>query len=250
MVFASFLAAVVLDVAARVGLRFTDLGRWALAVTRGADGVEAERASRRERAQTRARLAMLLRLDPSLLPPDGGWGAAADFLLLLAEHVLTHRPQLVVEFGSGVSSLVIARCLQLNGSGRLLSFDHHPGFAELTRRRIARIGAAAEVRAVPLGDGAPYGYSGDWYQVGELPDGIDLVVIDGPPAWREGQAEARGPAGATAFPRLASGATVILDDAARPGEQAIAQRWRAEFPQISFDYRATEKGTLVGTYAG
>lgn len=72
-----------------------------------------------------------------ILPPTRGWAASPDFLNQVAERVLKEKPNTVVELGSGVSSLVIGRCLQLNGEGKLFSFDHSDQFGTLTRQRIA-----------------------------------------------------------------------------------------------------------------
>lgn len=241
-----YLRARALDVAGSVGHRFQVWGRWLGAAVRGPEAWQALRDARRERAAARRELLALTRLTDAQVPPDGGWVAGADFLLLLAREVLNRKPQLVVEFGSGVSSVIIARCLQLNGSGRFLSFDHDPGFAELTRRRLRRAGVAGQVRAAPLRPGAN-GYGGSWYDHGELPDRIDLLVIDGPPAWREAEAESRGSAAPAAFPKLAPGGAVLLDDAARPGERRVAERWRHDYPELRFDWIDTHKGVLVAT---
>ena len=48
--------------------------------------------------------------------------------------------------------------------------------------------------------------------------------------------------------RIVPGGTVLLDDAARPGERIIAARWAKKWPEFSFrlDNRGT-KGTLIGT---
>lgn len=243
-----FSRARILDVLGTIGHRFQLWGLWIRAAAGGPGRFKAFAEARAHLAQARRELMALTRLTNGQLPPDGGWVAGADFLLLLARQVLKQKPDLVVEFGSGVSTVVIGRCLQLNGRGRLLSFDHDEGFAELTRRRLLGAGVPGEVRAVPLVPGTD-GYGGSWYAHGELPDGIDLLVIDGPPAWRQKQAESRGSAAPAAFAKLSPGGVVLLDDAARPGEQRIMARWRAEYPKISFEWLDTQKGALVGTTA-
>ena len=184
-------------------------------------------------------LGVVLQLDPALLPPVGGWGASPDVLLILAEHTLSKKPSLIVEFGSGVSTIVLARCIQLNGSGKLLSFDDDETFAALTVARASRLGLAVEVKATALSTGQ---YAGEWYAA-DLPSGIDLLFIDGPPSHihpetREGAA--------TAFSKLSPGSLIVLDDASRQGERAIAKRWAAAFPHIRFTYLDTDRGVLLG----
>src|SRR4029453_6873879 len=50
------------------------------------------------------------------LPETRGWSASPDFLLGLVAHAMATRPRVIVECGSGVSTVLLARCLSLNGS--------------------------------------------------------------------------------------------------------------------------------------
>lgn len=79
----------------------------------------------------------LLKLERGWLPPTRGFAASPDMLVMLAEHILTHKPQHIVELGSGVSTLVIARCLQMNGSGHLISIDQDDKHMAITQKRLA-----------------------------------------------------------------------------------------------------------------
>jgi predicted O-methyltransferase YrrM len=183
-----------------------------------------------------------LGLSHGALPHLGRWKADVHLLTLLADHIERARPRIVVEFGAGASTLIIARALALAGGGRHIAFDQHADFVAATRRWLDEYGLGAELRSAPLVR-AP-GWPGVWYDHGKLPDGIDLVVIDGPP-WTihpltRGGAE-------LLFDRIAPGGVVILDDAARPGERLVARRWRRNWPNFSFEYVAGgTKGTLIG----
>lgn len=238
-----YLLALLLDGAARLGLAFARPLRWLKALAKGPAALAEERARAAQLAAVRKRLAGLLEWPEHGLPSTGGWAGTPDFLLLLAETVCERRPQVVVEFGSGASTIVIARAMQLNGGGRLVSYDHHPGFAETTRRRLSALKLPAEVHAVELVPGAA-GYSGRFYATEGLPERIDIAVIDGPPAWLE--AGTRGGAGPAVFPNVVPGGLVLLDDAKRAGERENARRWAADFPEIEFRMAETDKGVLVG----
>lgn len=48
---------------------------------------------------------------------DATWSAAPDFLELIVDHALAHKPDVIVECGSGVSTLMLARCCELYGRG-------------------------------------------------------------------------------------------------------------------------------------
>lgn len=184
-----------------------------------------------------------LRLDKSL-PRTRGWAGSPDFLLELARHARSARPQVVVECSSGASTVVLARCMQLQGAGQVYSLEHDAAYAAQTRAELARHGLAdwAQVIAAPLRAHPLQGETWPWYATGRLPAGlpIDMLVIDGPP--QASGRQARYPAGPLLFPLLAPGATVYLDDAARSDEQAILRRWRGEFPLLRQSLLACEKG--------
>lgn len=183
------------------------------------------------------------------LPATRGWAASPDFLLELARQARAARPAVVVECSSGTSTLVLARCMQRNGHGKVYSLEHDPHYAEQTRRQLQRHGLAhwATVLHAPLRDYTLGGQQWPWYETGQLPEGlkIDLLVIDGPPMAT--RALARYPAGPLLFHRLTRGARVFLDDAARPDEQAILARWKTEFPQCAQRSLICEKGCTVLT---
>jgi predicted O-methyltransferase YrrM len=184
-----------------------------------------------------------LGLPRDALPTLGSWKADTGLLRLVADHILTAKPNTVVEFGTGASTLIAARALEIAGRGNFVSFDQNPEFVEATRAWLAEHGLSADLRAVPLRP-APGGWPGLWYDHGELPDRIDLLLIDGPP-WTI-HPLTRG-AAATVFERVAPGGTIILDDGARPGERVIARSWRKQWPDFSFRLvKSGTKGTLIG----
>lgn len=187
-----------------------------------------------------------LKLPGNALPNLGSWKADTGLLTLLVRHIAAHRPGLVVEFGMGASTLVLARALQLHGGGRLISFDQHVDFVAATRDWLAEYGLRAELNAVPLRPAV--GWPGLWYDHGALPDRIDLMLVDGPP-WAV-HPLTRG-AAATLFDRIAPGGTIMLDDGARPGERLVARRWRRMRPDFAFTLMKTgTKGTLIGRKLG
>ena len=65
---------------------------------------------------------------------------------------------------------------------------------------------------------------------------IDLLIVDGPPAFAVGHGTSRYPALPVLHERLAPGATVVLDDIERPGEQVVLERWELEF-RLTFERR-------------
>lgn len=197
---------------------------------------------------TRASKAALLeRLDlpADALPHLGSWKADTGLLHHLVDHIARERPAIVVEFGCGASTLIIGRALQRNGGGTLVSFENNAEFVDATRHWLDEHGVAHDIRVAPLRRSDADAWRGPFYAPDDMPARIDLMLIDGP-CWTlhpfvRGAAE-------RFFGNVAPGGTLLLDDAARPGERVVARRWRKRWPDIAFrlEHFGT-KGTLVGT---
>lgn len=184
-----------------------------------------------------------LGLPQDALPNLGSWKADVGLLHLIVDYILENKPKVVVEFGAGASTLVVARALQLAGGGTHIAFDQHEDFVRATGEWLAEHGLSADLRATPLVS-SPDGWPGLWYDHGPLPDNIDFMLIDGPP-WMI-HPFTRGAAGSL-FGKITVGGTVMLDDGARPGERIVARRWKKEWPNFDFKLlKIGTKGTLVG----
>jgi predicted O-methyltransferase YrrM len=173
---------------------------------------------------------------PCPLPLLRGWAASPDLLLTLARHVTTKKPEAIIECSSGSSTVVMARCCQMNGHGHVYSLEHDAQFAALSRQWIADQGLEswATVIDAHLVQTAQNGQP--WYDLSTLtpPDGgFDMLVIDGPPA--SGSPLARYPALPMLDAWLREGACVYLDDANRKAEIEILAKWQQAFPH----YRQT-----------
>ena len=186
------------------------------------------------------------------LPLPGGWAASTDLLGELIRAIAARRPQRLVELGSGVSTLVIAAALRNNGAGRLISIDAEEAFAAQTREQLQRqdLGDWVELRIAALTEMKCEGIARPWYDTRMLSDltDVDLLLIDGPPTAL--RADMRYPSLPFFWSRLAPGAIVLLDDAARPAERAMAAAWERQFPAASYEYLHLEKGALRITRSG
>lgn len=180
------------------------------------------------------------------LPWTANWTAAADFLTVIVDHALAARPETIVECGSGLSTLMLARCCALNGAGHVYSLESGAAFTAGTRAELARYGLdrLATVIDAPLVTRTVRGRGHQWYDLKDLPERrIDMLVVDGPPGFL--QPLARYPALPLLRDRLAAGCVILLDDAARPDEAKIVALWRAEFPDLEHEYLATERGCSI-----
>lgn len=132
----------------------------------------------------------------------------------------------VLECGSGATSLLLGAL-----GAPTWTLEHEPRWAQRVARHLRLVrGGSVRLQVAPL---VPVGRA-DWYPVpDDLPARLDLVVCDGPPAATRG-----GRAGLVeAVGERLHGATIIVDDAARPGESGLVDQlvglgWTAELHDL------------------
>src|SRR5437588_23504 len=67
--------------------------------------------------------------------PTRGWHLRAEAMKLLAGIIAEARPRLILELGSGSSTVLLARqCTSAGGVARVVSVEESPFFAERTKR--------------------------------------------------------------------------------------------------------------------
>ena len=194
------------------------------------------------------RLYLKLGLPRGSLPPTRGWAASPDFLNILYDHILSHRPANLVECGSGLTTIVTACALRKIGEGRLVSLDHDANFAEKTMRHLRdlELDGFVDLHVAPLTWQEIDGERVQWYDVADLPlpQSLDLITVDGPPEPIVGPG-GRYPVAPTLFPRLAAGGFVMFDDANRPGERKSIDRISEKFGDLKSSEEFTEKGLTL-----
>ncbi len=160
----------------------------------------------------------------------GGWAADAVLVQHAARLVADVRPGLVLECGSGSSTIAIARCLKTLG-GRIISLEHNPEFARKTTDTLRLLGLdeVARVVTAPLTirelGGTPLSWYGPEYE--RLLEGsIDVLIVDGPP--KASGPRARYPAVPALKSRLSPECWILMDDGDRPDERSIAHAWRED----------------------
>ena len=185
---------------------------------------------------------MAIVADPSLFEHGTTYSARPDLLLEVVRTVRALSPKCVVEFGAGLSTLAVARCLVDQGAdGRLISFEHDADYLEHVRKELTARGLLDRVTLVhaPLQeeDGRT------WYDrsvVASHLESVDLAIVDGPP--RALGELSREPALVAIAPHLTDSGVVLLDDAKRPGERRVLRRWQRMFPQATVRQLYAERG--------
>jgi predicted O-methyltransferase YrrM len=165
------------------------------------------------------------------------WAMSPSAILYLWHLLETARPARIVEFGSGLSTRVIAEhARQAKAFGQnvaLVSIEHDAHWLSQTREALAREQTSEFVTFchAPISTQHLLGRSLEAYSVDERAmeaaagsTGFELCIVDGPPG-------TIGRAGCLPLvaPFLAANAVVLLDDALRPGELAVAREWRKTY---------------------
>ncbi|GAA3460361.1 hypothetical protein GCM10018963_23740 [Saccharothrix longispora] len=173
-------------------------------------------------------------------------------LAAVVDEVLLGSRTVLVECGSGASSVILARLLARRGFGHLLSVEHDERTAAFVASQLRRegLGHVARVVHAPLSPHPAALGSAHWYDPGLVHDEVsyyveryglvDLLLVDGPLL-----GDARYPALPVFRGVLAPGAAVLVDDAEQPGEQTVLVRWAEEF---SLRFRTTPR-TFLATAA-
>ncbi|MEW6647026.1 MAG: class I SAM-dependent methyltransferase [Pseudomonadota bacterium] len=180
------------------------------------------------------------------IPYTPDWSAAPDFLQVIVDHVLTRKPQTIVECGSGLTTLMLARACALNGGGHVYSLENGADYAADTRAWISRYGLNeySTVLHAPLIPSTINGRDYLWYDISQLAvQDIDMLVIDGPPGFI--QQHSRYPALPLLFEQMKDECTVFMDDAARPDEQELVAMWQAQYRNTTHTYLALERGCAI-----
>jgi predicted O-methyltransferase YrrM len=205
-----------------------------------------------------------------LLPSLHGWPVSPDFALLVVQMLEQQPFDAVVEFGSGSSTLLVARTLTHVAVKRpqqrrplQVAFEHLDQYHRATADLLQAAGLREQVDLVlaplkPLraqaGDSFNYYDTGEALQrlaarLSDVPAPRILAIVDGPP-------EVTGPL--ARYPALevllqavpVQHGHVLLDDYRRPGEQATAQRWqeflsgRGVTPQVT-EYALEKQACLL-----
>lgn len=183
----------------------------------------------------------------SAAPVFGRWAAEGDFAGMIVRE-LERSPRLVVECGSGATTLVIAHTLHQSGAGRVVSLEHDASYAARTTRLIdvAGLREVARVVEAPLRPQRFGNRITEWYDrsiVSDAIDGeIDVLVVDGPPQvspW------ARWPALEVFYPSLAHDAVVLLDDGRSSETTTAVRAWVQDFTDLDLYWLDTVKGTWL-----
>ena len=177
--------------------------------------------------------------------------ASPDFLKLVVETIMINKPKLVLELGSGVSSIIASKSLEKNGNGKLISIDNNDKYAKFTRERLSmeNLTDVARVITSELKMQIINEQNYMWYEstfLKEINQNIDLLIIDGPP--RIINKNARYPAIPLLKNYFSEKIIILIDDGNRQDDSQTIKKWLFEFDDFISEYIDTEKGAFILKY--
>ena len=183
------------------------------------------------------------------LPINGGALRPFCMAYILNEILISQRKS-IIEFGSGISTILIARLIKLNNlSVKFISIEHNKDWIDVLNSQLKNEGLHDIVEIVhadlvkqnsELGEVISY----EFKKIEEVITDIkfDLVIVDGPPANIENNKYSRFPVLLYLKNNLSNNYCFLLDDAERRGENTIIKDYKNRYPNLMF--------TLVGKTLG
>lgn len=188
----------------------------------------------------------------------GEWTLDVETIEFLSEKIQTSQPRAILEFGSGVSTIILAQAMAdiypVTPFPVVLSIEQDATHVQQTTIQLERYGLARFVKILhaPLGPQILHHISTNCYQVsdselqkffGQVQ--IDFVLIDGPAA-DYGERIGTIP---LVQEFLEPGAAVYMDDGLRDSELAIAEWWN-QYGYVDVEgILCIGKGVMVGRYS-
>lgn len=174
---------------------------------------------------------------------EDGYRAAGGYLEEVARWA-TEAKGPVLEIGSGLTTLILGSVLGRRGLP-IWTLEHHPDYFANTEARLKRYNLTnVQLTLAPLRDYGEY----CWYDppLAELPRNFGLIVADGPPGDVKGGRFGLLPVLGSHF---ASDAVVLLDDAERPKEKAVLQKWGSEYGLSHQSHARDGKAWAICTFS-
>lgn len=185
--------------------------------------------------------------------PWNSYAIRPSGLVKIINEITINNRTSILECGGGISTIYMAKILQKSG-GHLYTIEHDADWVKFLKKLLAQhdLTSYVSILTAPLED-CPFSVGrGDriiWYSLDTLKDAlnnveIDLLIVDGPPAYTKKTMYARYPAVPFLKQYFASDYAVILDDIGRSGEKIIVSQWQNELG-INFQRYPIQGGIAI-----
>jgi hypothetical protein len=166
------------------------------------------------------------------------WTASAmtpQSIVYILNEIIINQRRRILELGMGLSTMFIAKLMQDIPGIELISIDHDQDWIDICQSQLKSKSLNTDrhkiIHAPLTGRKNVHSEIAEYYNISSLSIGQsfkpDLVIVDGPPAWREDIAEARVPAYEILLPIIHDNTTIFIDDYQRKGESKLVDLFLA-----------------------
>ena len=159
-------------------------------------------------------------------------------LAVVFNDIVINNRRIIVEFGSGTSTFLLANLLKINkiNNAKVISIEHDYEWFTFVQKEINRLDLSefVDLQHIGLTENELSLNGIKWYDIQKLLScvenypKIDCVLVDGPPAYSKEIEYARYPALPTLYKYLNDYCSIFLDDTNRKGESEIISKWSIE----------------------
>jgi predicted O-methyltransferase YrrM len=171
--------------------------------------------------------------------PFTSTGMRPVVLAYILNEIVVNSRRDIIEFGSGISTILMARLIRKNNlRAKVYSVEHDPLWIKKLGKLLSEEDLLDLVHFIeaPLEEIETDMGSLNWYSKKNIFSEIegakfDLVIVDGPPAHSSKSRFSRYPAFGEIISYLKDDCCLILDDIDRPGEKIIVEMLSEKFPE-------------------
>lgn len=158
-------------------------------------------------------------------------------LALIINDILINDRKTIVELGGGITTLFISNLLStLCEDRKLITIEHDKEWIKVLHNNLSMFANPDNVELIHAGlkeceytlDQSKW-YDGSCVEKAIAERKIDLLIVDGPPAYSQYTSLSRYPALPTFIDSLSENCSIFLDDGNRTGEKKIADLWEKKY---------------------
>ena len=178
-------------------------------------------------------------------------------LVILINDIVVNKRTSILEFGTGISTVVIANLLKKNGiKACFYSIEGDKSWCDTVNGWLVQNELQDYVNLIyaPLEPiAAEQEFTTPWYNMVVLEETLgyqlfDMFIVDGPPAFNLELQYARYPALFFIMDRQEESYSLFLHDTDRQGEAVILQNWEEELKLRSRQFTHKLSGFIVGSH--
>lgn len=157
-------------------------------------------------------------------------------LATILNDITINNRQNIMEFGGGVSTVVIAKYFQMYDlPGKVYTVEQDEDWIDFLQKKLSKEGLSDRADLIFAPIETTSRSKENWYKANFVKKftgekiAIDLMLVDGPQAWRPADTEIRKNVPKAVFDLLAKNSSLYLDDINRKGEAKAMKEWSEKY---------------------